>query len=78
MKERCREVLQRAYLFLDDEVLSAQERTQIQVHLDECAPCFEQYGLQREFVLVMSRLKGRDECPEKLKAKIRTLLEEAP
>ena len=77
MKERCREVLQRAYLFLDGEVLSAEERTQIQVHLDECAPCLEQYGLEREMVFVTARLKGKTECPQKLKAKIQHLLEEA-
>ena len=77
MKERCREVLQRAYLFLDEEVLSVEERTQIQVHLEECAPCLEQYGLEREFVFATTRLKGRDECPQKLKAKIQSLLEEA-
>lgn len=77
MKERCREVLQRAYLFLDGEVLSAEERTQIQVHLDECAPCLEHYGLEREVVFITHRLKGKTECPQKLKAKIQTLLDEA-
>lgn len=77
MKERCREVLQRAYLFLDGEVLSSEERTQIQVHLDECAPCLEHYGLERELVLITTRLRGKTECPEKLKSKIQSLLEEA-
>ena len=77
MKERCREVLQRAYLFLDGEVLSEAERTQITVHLDECSPCLEQYGLEREFVFVTARLKGKTECPEKLKSKIQTLLDQA-
>ena len=77
MKHRCKEVLQRAYLFLDGEVLSEEERLQIQVHLDECAPCLEHYGLEREMVFVTARLKGKTECPQKLKAKIQNLLEEA-
>ena len=77
MKERCREVLQRAYLFLDGEVLSTEERTQIQVHLDECAPCLEHYGFERELVFITSRLKGKTECPQTLKSKIQDLLEEA-
>ena len=77
MKERCREVLERAYLFLDGEVLSEDERLQIQVHLDECAPCLDHYGIEREFVFVTARLKGKTECPQKLKAKIQNLLEEA-
>ena len=77
MKERCREVLQRAYLFLDGEVLSTEERTQIQIHLEECSPCLEQYGLERELVLITTRLKGKTECPESLKTKIQGLLNEA-
>ncbi len=77
MKERCREVLQRAYLFLDGEVLSEEERTQIQVHLDDCAPCLEHFGLERELVFVTARLKGKTECPQKLKSRIQHLLDEA-
>ena len=77
MKERCREVLERAFLFLDGEVLSEEERVQIQVHLEECAPCLDQYGIEREFVFVTARLKGKTECPQKLKVKIQTLLDEA-
>jgi mycothiol system anti-sigma-R factor len=76
MKERCREVLERAYLFLDEEILSEQERTQIQVHLDECAPCLENVGLQREFVFVTARLRGKTECPEQLRNRIKDLLDE--
>ena len=77
MKERCKEVLEQAYVFLDGEVLSESERTQIQVHLDECAPCLEQYGLEREFVFVTARLRGKTECPEKLRSRIQNLLNEA-
>ncbi len=47
MKEHCREILARAYLFLDGEGLSAEERVEIEVHLEECAPCLERYDLQR-------------------------------
>ena len=77
MKERCREVLEQAYVFLDGEVLSEQERAQIQVHLDECAPCLEQYGLEREFVFATARLRGKTECPEKLRSRIQNLLNDA-
>ena len=41
MKERCKETLQRVYLFLDGEMLSESERLEIEVHLEECPPCFE-------------------------------------
>ena len=76
MKQRCKEVLQRAYLFLDGEVLTAEERVEIEVHLEECAPCLESYGLQRDFVFVTNRLRGKTVCPDKLKARIVELLDE--
>ncbi|HET7482042.1 MAG TPA: zf-HC2 domain-containing protein [Actinomycetota bacterium] len=76
MKERCREVLERAYLFLDGEVLNAEERVEIEVHLKECAPCLDAYGLQRDFVFITTRLKGKTVCPDRLKARIVELLDE--
>ena len=77
MKERCREVLERAYLYLDEEILSEDERAQIQVHLDECAPCLEHVGLHQEFVFVTARLRGHTQCPDGLKSRIKSLLDEA-
>ena len=76
MKELCRETLQRAYLFIDGEVLSATERHEIQVHLEECAPCLERYGLEEEVVMLMSRLKGSTPCPDVLKRRITSLLDQ--
>lgn len=76
MKELCRETLQRAYLFMDGEVLSATERHEIQVHLQECAPCLARYGLEEEVLILMGRLKGATPCPDVLKERITSLLEE--
>jgi anti-sigma factor (TIGR02949 family) len=77
MKERCRETLQRVYLFLDGEVLSESERVEIEVHLKECPPCFESYGLEREVQkMIMSRLRGTTPCPQHLKSRIAHLLED--
>ena len=77
MKQVCREYLERAYLFLDGEVLSEAERTEIRVHLEECTPCLERYGLERELVAVMGRLHTADRCPDGLKHRIASLLEQA-
>jgi mycothiol system anti-sigma-R factor len=77
MKDRCREVLEQAYLYLDEEVLSEEERAQFQVHLEECAPCLEYVGLHKEFVFVTARLRGKTECPDALRARITNLLDEA-
>ena len=75
MKEVCREYLARAYLYLDGEVLSEAERTEIQVHLEECGPCLERYGVERELVAVMARLRTATRCPDALKNRIAGLLE---
>jgi mycothiol system anti-sigma-R factor len=77
MKEVCRETLERAYLFLDGEILSVTERHQIQVHLEECQPCLERYGLQTEVSVLVARLKGADRCPDGLKKRISELLDRA-
>lgn len=77
MKERCREVLERAFLYLDEEILSEDERAQMQVHLDECAPCLEHVGLHREFVFVTARLRGQTQCPDRLRSRIQSLLDDA-
>lgn len=76
MKHHCREVLERAYLFLDSEGLSDAERREIETHLDECSPCYERYGLEREVGHLIARLKGSQPCPDKLKTKILQLIQE--
>jgi mycothiol system anti-sigma-R factor len=76
MKKHCRETLERAYLFLDGEVLTESERSDIQLHLEGCSPCYQRYGLDREITLVVARLQGRARCPRELRLRIMGLLEE--
>lgn len=76
MKERCRETLERAYLFIDNECLSESERVEIQTHLEDCVPCFERIGLDQEVGRLIARLRGRSHCPERLKARITALIVE--
>ena len=78
MSERCKEILERTYLFLDGEGLSLEERIEIEAHLEECGPCLEAYGVEREVVTVLiARLRGNIQCPDRLKQRISVLLEEA-
>ena len=76
MKDKCREVLDRAYLVLDGEG-SPEEREQIKHHLEECQPCLERHGLDEEVKRIISRLRGSQPCPEALKTKIASLLHDA-
>ena len=76
MKDHCREILEQAYLYLDDEVLTERQRAEIQQHLEDCAPCLERVGLEQEVFRVVARLKGTERCPEKLRQRISALIVE--
>jgi len=77
VKETCRETLERAYLILDGEQISIEERSVIETHLHDCGPCYERYGIEIEVKRIISRLRGCTSCPDDLKQKIADLLEEA-
>ena len=77
MKEKCRHTLEQAYLFLDGEALTVEERREIEVHLVECKPCYERYGLDREVTVIIQRLRGSNPCPDELRTKIVNLIREA-
>ena len=76
MKDDCRKSLERVYFFLDGEVLSDHERLEIQTHLEECPPCLERYGLEREITTLVTRVQDTSTCPEQLKTRLRNLLDE--
>ena len=76
MKEHCRKILQTAYLYLDGEVLSDTERHEIRVHLEECAPCYERYGVDEQVKMLVSRLKGGCRCPDELRTKVSRMFDE--
>lgn len=77
MKEHCRETLQRAFLYLDGEVLTEAQRREIKEHLEECYPCLERYDVEREVTLLLARLKGHVACPKRLRSRIESIIEEA-
>ncbi len=78
MKPKCLEVMQRAYLFLDGEGLSVEERIEIEAHLEDCEPCLQRMGVERETILLISqRLRHAAPCPDSLKQKVAALLEQA-
>jgi len=54
----CSEVLERMFFFIDHELADA-DYTEIQQHLDECAPCLQKYDLERTVKALVAR-----SCPE--------------
>ncbi len=77
MKEECRVILERVYLFLDGEILSEEERIRVQCHIEECVPCFERVGLEREVHSLVSRVSAAHTCPGALKSRILRLLQQS-
>jgi mycothiol system anti-sigma-R factor len=72
----CKETLEEAYLYLDGEMLSESRRLEIAHHLERCVPCLQRYGLEQEVILIVARLRGSTHCPNKLKVRIATLIQE--
>jgi len=50
----CVDYLERIVYFLDNELEQA-DREQVQLHLDECAPCLQKYDLERTVKAVVAR-----------------------
>jgi len=71
----CDDVIRDVYLYLDDESDSA-ARDRIRTHLDACAPCLRQYGLEQDLKSLVARCCGGDVAPDGLKSRIRVRLTE--
>jgi mycothiol system anti-sigma-R factor len=65
----CSEILQRAYLFIDNELEGA-STDEIRQHLEECAPCLDEYDLERCVKKLVHRSCGSDHAPDALRQKI--------
>jgi mycothiol system anti-sigma-R factor len=71
----CDDVLKDLYLYLDDESDDAL-RIRIREHLDDCAPCLKQYGLEHDVRSLIARCCGGDRAPEHLRERIRLRITE--
>lgn len=65
----CTEIIERVYVYLDGE-LSAEERQQIRVHLDECGPCLRRFGLEQEVKALVARCCRDDHAPSGLRERV--------
>ena len=67
--KECFDVLSVVYGFLDGEIDEA-SRDGIRAHLDECAPCLRQYGIEQEVKALVARCCGSDRAPDELRLKV--------
>ena len=65
----CSEVLEVVYSYLDQEVLDGEQRHRVAEHLDECAPCLREYGLE-EAVKALVKRSCIETPPEGLRQKV--------
>ncbi|MBC3193716.1 mycothiol system anti-sigma-R factor [Pseudonocardia sp. C8] len=72
----CGEVLAEVWLFLDREC-DPDRRRILQQHLDECAPCLAEYGIDEKLKALLARKCGGESAPESLKDRLRTQIRSA-
>ena len=65
----CDDVLRDVYLYLDDET-DQSAKNRIRQHLDGCAPCLKQFGLEQDVRSLIARCCGGDQAPQTLKERI--------
>ena len=66
--ESCADFLDRIVYLLDNE-LDAAEVAVVKVHLDECAPCFERYDVQRTIKTIVAR-SCSEKAPDGLRQRV--------
>jgi mycothiol system anti-sigma-R factor len=71
----CDDVLNDVFSYLDDES-DPVVKNRIRQHLDECAPCLRQYGLEQDVKSLVARCCGGDVAPDSLRIRIRIRLAE--
>jgi len=71
----CTEVLDRVYAYLDGE-LEAPTLAKIRQHLDECGPCFEEFGLDELVKKLVHKHCGHDRVPDELRVKVRIRIQQ--
>lgn len=69
----CSKVLERVWLYLDGEIDDG-DVDEIRQHLDECAPCLRQYGLDQAVKALVARSCRCDPAPPDLRERVRQRL----
>ena len=72
----CSEVLAEVWLFLDHEC-DQSRRELLARHLDECAPCLAEYGIDEKLKTLLARKCGGEHAPDALKDRLRQQIRHA-
>jgi mycothiol system anti-sigma-R factor len=71
----CNDVLDELYVYMDEETDDV-TRGRIRQHLEACAPCLRQYGLEQDVRSLIARCCGGDRAPAALHQRIRMRITE--
>ena len=71
----CDDVLSELYVYMDEETDDV-TRGRIRQHLEACAPCLRQYGLEQDVRALIARCCGGDQAPASLHERIRVRITE--
>ena len=71
----CRVVLEKVYLYLDGE-MADHDVHHIREHLDECAPCLREFGIEQEVKALVARSCGCDRAPDGARERLLVRLRE--
>ena len=69
--EDCRDILDRVYSYLDEEV-TVDDVAKIRHHLEECGPCLQQYDLESALKALVKRSCACEPAPPDLRMRILT------
>ena len=65
----CREVLDRVFEYLDNEMAEL-DCAKIKQHLEECGPCLQEYDLDQALKALVKRSCAHEEAPVQLRTSI--------
>ena len=65
----CAEVIDHLYEYLDNELPDG-DCVKIRRHLEECAPCLREYGLEEAVKSIVKRSCGCDDVPVDLRVRV--------
>ena len=71
----CARVIDQVYLYLDGEMPDT-DCAEVRRHLEDCAPCLREYGLEQVFKTIVARSCGCDETPPDVRERLLVRLRE--
>lgn len=66
----CQEVLRAVFLYLDHEINEQAQLQAIQIHLEECPPCGQQYEVQQRLHELVARCCTQVQTPDLLRERV--------